>query len=137
MLDGRNNTLERQPIQWIPEFAFALAVRTSGEQRVLRCSGQVSIGENMDVLHPGNMRGQITTALDNLEAVLAEAGFSLSDVVRLNHYTTDVDAWLEAAPDALWSRLTASGCQAASTLLGVARLVFPGLLIEIEATAVK
>jgi hypothetical protein len=33
--------------------------------------------------------------------------------------------------------LAAAGCQPASTLLGVARLAFPELMIEIEATAVK
>ena len=32
-------------------------------------------------------------------------------------------------------RLAARGCQPASTLLGVARLAFPDMLVEIEATA--
>ena len=80
------------------------------------------------------MRGQINQALDNLETVLKQAGFQLSDVVRLNYYTTDVDGFLEAAP-AAGERLAAGNCRAASTLLGVTRLAFPELLVEIEATA--
>lgn len=79
------------------------------------------------------MRAQIALAIDNLETVLREAGFGLADVVRLNYYTTDMDAFLQAG-DVLGSRL--SGAQVSSTVLGVTRLAFPELLVEIEATAV-
>lgn len=81
------------------------------------------------------MRAQITQKMDNLETVLREAGTELSEVVRLNYYTTDVDRFFEAY-DAIVGRLAEAGCQLASTLLGVAGLAFPELLIEIEATAV-
>ncbi|MDP2673839.1 MAG: hypothetical protein Q8Q00_02915 [Dehalococcoidia bacterium] len=54
----------------------------------------------------------------------------------MNTYTTDVDAVFAAYPQ-LAARLSASGTtKYASTLLGVARLAFPELMIEIEATAV-
>jgi len=86
-------------------------------------------------LHVGEMRGQINQAMDNLEKVLGESEARLSDVVRLNYYTTDVDQFFEAY-DAVLSRLAEAGCQPASTLLGVATLAFPELLVEIEATAV-
>ena len=73
--------------------------------------------------------------MDNLETVLRQAGAELSDVVRLNYYTTDVDRCLEAW-DALSARLSEAGCRPASTLLGVTHLYHPDILIEIEATAV-
>jgi enamine deaminase RidA (YjgF/YER057c/UK114 family) len=57
-------------------------------------------------------------------------------VVRLNYYTRDVAAFLEAG-STYGPRLHAAGCQPASTLLGVASLAFPDLLVEIEATAVE
>ena len=41
------------------------------------------------------MAAQLDLALDNLEAVLAGAGMTLTNLVRLNAYTTDVDAYLE------------------------------------------
>ena len=67
--------------------------------------------------------------------MLREAKAGLSDVVRLNIYATDVDRFLEAFGAAA-GRLAQAGCQPASTLLGVTRLAFPEMLVEIEATAV-
>ena len=74
-------------------------------------------------------------ALDNLETVLSESGFKMSDVVRLNIYTTDLDLFWGAAEGA-GRRLGESGCRPASTWLGIQGLAFPELLVEIEATAV-
>jgi enamine deaminase RidA (YjgF/YER057c/UK114 family) len=81
------------------------------------------------------MRAQLGQAIDNLETVLKQAGLTLANVMRLNYYTTDVDAFMEAA-DVAGARLGEAGCRPASTLLGVTRLAFPELMIEIEATAV-
>ena len=66
---------------------------------------------------------------------MRESGARLSEVVRLNYYTTDVDRFFEGY-DAVAGRLAEAGCQLSSTLLGVTRLAFPELLVEIEATAV-
>lgn len=78
------------------------------------------------------MAAQLDLALDNLEAVLAQAGMTFTNLIRLNAYTTDVDALLEhfaGVSDRLGS------ARFASTLLGVARLAAPELLVELEATA--
>jgi enamine deaminase RidA (YjgF/YER057c/UK114 family) len=58
---------------------------------------------------------------------------TFTNLVRLNMYTTDVDAFLEHFA-MLSDRLGTA--RFASTLLGVARLAVPELLIELEATAV-
>jgi enamine deaminase RidA (YjgF/YER057c/UK114 family) len=81
------------------------------------------------------MVAQVGQALDNLEAVLRGSGCGLSDVVRLNYYTTDLDAFF-AAMEVLVPRLGEAGCRPASTLLEVSRLALPPLLVELEATAV-
>jgi len=129
--------MERQVIGWNEQFSFSLAVEVTRADRVLFCAGQISIDEGtMAILHPDDMRGQIIKALDNIEAVLGGSGYDLSNVVRLNYYTTDVDAFM-AAYDALAQRLAERNCQPASTLLGVSKLAFPDVLVEIEATAVK
>jgi enamine deaminase RidA (YjgF/YER057c/UK114 family) len=120
---------------WQDQIAFDQANEVAGVERTLFCSGQVSMDAEGRPMHPDDMRTQIVQALDNLETVLKEAGFGLPDVVRLNYYTTDVDRFFEAG-DALTARLAEAGCRPASTLLGVARLAFPELLVEIEATAV-
>jgi enamine deaminase RidA (YjgF/YER057c/UK114 family) len=81
------------------------------------------------------MIAQVNQALDNLETVLSEAGMTLANVVRLNYFTTDVEGFFGAG-EQLGKRLADAGCHPASTLLGVARLAFPELMVEIEATAV-
>jgi len=64
-----------------------------------------------------------------------QAGMTLANVVHLNYYTTDIDAFLQHSAVAA-QRLAAANRPPASTLLGVTRLAFPQLLIEMEATAV-
>ena len=59
----------------------------------------------------------------------------LGDVVRLNIYTTDVDSLFEHY-GVLASRTGAVQVAPPGTLLGVARLAYPELLVELEATAV-
>jgi enamine deaminase RidA (YjgF/YER057c/UK114 family) len=122
------------PWTWQDDFGFVQAHEISGPARVLMCAGQASVDADGQPNHAGDMRAQLTQALDNLETVLQEAGLTLANVVRLNYYTTDVDAFLGAA-DVVGQRLAGAGCRPASTLLGVTRLAFPELMVEIEATA--
>ena len=124
------------PWKWQDQYGFVQANEVTGAQRVLYCSGQVSVDAEGAPLHPGDMRAQITQALTNVDSVLSAAGFKMSDVVRLNFYTTDVDRILEVWP-LIRDRLAQAGCRQASTLLGVARLYHPEILVEIEATAVR
>lgn len=84
---------------------------------------------NGSPLHIGDMAGQLIQSLDNLATVLNQAGFQMSDVVRLNYYTTDVHGFLKAV-ETVGQRLAESGCRAASTLPGVTRLAFPELLVD-------
>lgn len=129
--------VERQvinPWSWQDQFGFVQANSLSGGQRLLICAGQAAVDAQGHPLHPGDMPAQLTQALDNLETVLQAGGCRLADVVRLNIYTTDIDA-LFATYGVLVQRLTEAGCTPASTLLGVARLAFPENLIELEATA--
>ena len=123
------------PWPWQDSFGFSQAIEVSGAQRTIFCAGQTSMDDEGKPVHLNDMRAQINQAMDNLETVLRESGAGLSDVVRLNYYTTDVDLLLGAS-DALLDRLAEAGCQPASTLLGVTSLAFPELLVEIEATAV-
>ena len=123
------------PWTWQDRFGFVQANEVTGVQRYLVCSGQTAMDADGSAKSAGGMADQINKSLDNLETVLKQAGFSLSDVVRLNYYTTDVDLFF-AEGHAAGQRLAEAGCRPASTLLGVSRLAFPQLLIEIEATAV-
>ena len=123
------------PWPWSLQMGFNQGEVVEGAQRVLFCAGQTSVDGEGNVLHEGDMLAQMNQALDNLEAVLAEAGMSLANVVRLNLYTTDIDAFFEHYEGAA-KRMAAAGVAPPGTLLGISRLAFPGLMIEIEATAV-
>ncbi len=124
------------PWTWQDQLGFVQANELKGAQRVLLCSGQTSVDDDGNPVNPSDMAGQVNKALDNLETVLSQAGLGLSDVVRLNIFTTDVDAFFEAAPHFM-PRLAQADCRFASTLLGVTRLALPDLLVELEATAVQ
>src|SRR5436190_23502790 len=124
------------PWTWQDQFGFVQANEVTGAERVLYCAGQTSVDADGKPLHEGDMEAQALQALDNLETVLKEAGYGLSDIVRLNTYVTDVDSYRAAAP-AVGKRLGQAGCRQAATLLGISRLALPELLVEIEATAVK
>ena len=123
------------PWAWQDAFGFSQAIETTGHTRVLRVSGQTPVNANGEPMHAGDMAAQIALATDNLEAVLKAAHMTLANVVRLNLYTTDVDAVLQHY-ELLENRLKAAGVQPAVTLLGIARLFIPELMIEIEADAV-
>lgn len=124
------------PWQWQDPLAFSQAVVAADTGKVLYCSGQTSVDADGKPLHAGNMAAQIAQAFANLETVLSAAGFNLSQVVRLNYYTTDMDAF-NAAYGEIVQRLSPLKLQPAGTLLEVRRLAMPDLMVEIEATAVQ
>lgn len=130
--------IERQrinPWKWQEVDGFAQAVEIRFGQRVLYCSGQASVDPDGKPLHIDDMRAQINQALDNLETVLAQAGYKPADMVRLNIYTTDVDLCLKHF-DVFVTRLYQAGCHYSCSLFGVARLAWAETMVEIEATAV-
>ena len=124
------------PWTWQDQLGFSQGIDVRGAERVLYCAGQTSVDGDGNPLHAGDFAKQILQAIDNLEAVLAQAGLKLSNVVRLNYYVTDIDAFMAAAP-AFGGRLHEAGCKPASTLLRISGLFHPDLMVEIEATAVS
>lgn len=66
---------------------YAQAIQTG---HLLYCSGQTPIDPSTMAIESGDIAGQTRRALQNLEAVLQSAGLSLSDVVKVNVYLTDM-----------------------------------------------
>jgi enamine deaminase RidA (YjgF/YER057c/UK114 family) len=123
------------PVTWSTEMGFNQGELVSGHTRTLFVSGQTAMSPEGRPQHAGDMAAQLALSLDNLEAVLAGAGMSLENLVRLNVCTTDVDVLFEHY-GALAGRLAAAQAAPATTMLGVTRLAIPTLLVELEATAV-
>lgn len=107
----------------------------TGHHRTLYCSGQTAMGSDGTPQHDGEMAAQLALSLDNLESVLGGAEMSLTNLVRLNVYTTDVDLLFQHY-GVLASRLGAAGVAPTTTMLGVTRLAVTGQMIELEGTAV-
>lgn len=124
------------PWTWQDRFGFVQANRIMGAEQVLYCAGQTSVDGDGNPLHVGQMQEQALQAIDNLETVLRAGGFELADIVRLTTYVTDVDAYRQAAP-AVSTRLGHAGVKQAASLIGVARLALPELLVDVEATAAR
>jgi 2-iminobutanoate/2-iminopropanoate deaminase len=124
------------PWHWQEKLGYAQGIEVTAGERVLYCAGQTSTNADGQPQYAGDMGAQLAAALDNLETVLQAGGYRLSDVVRLNYYTTDMSAFF-AHYGVITQRLSAAGCLPSGTLLGVARLARPELLVEIEATAVR
>lgn len=126
---------EINPTSWLEGFNINHGIEVTGGQRVLYLSGQTSNAADGAPMHAGDIVAQFKLAWSNLTAALAAADMEPSNVVRLNMYTTDVDAFMAAAGD-LVPIYAEAGCKPACTLLGVSRLFEPELMIELEATAV-
>src|SRR5690242_7359636 len=86
------------PSPWSVPLGFDQAELVEGHRRALVCSAQDAVDAQGRPQHPGDMAAQLELALDNLDEVLAGADMSLPDVVRLNFYTTDMDALLRHFP---------------------------------------
>lgn len=115
-------------------YGFSHATLQEGG-RTLHLAGQVAWDKDCNVVGGNDLAAQTKQALANLHAVLAEAGATPADVVRLRTYVVN------HTPDKLGVVLPAIGAffgdavPAPNTFIGVAALALPDFLIEIEATA--
>jgi len=123
------------PTPWLNAFGLTHAVEVTGAQRTLYLSGQTASDARGGPMHAGDIAAQFAEAWKNVKDALAAGNMKPGNVVRLNMYVTDVDAFMAAAGQCM-PLLAADGVKPCSTLLGVARLYHPAIMIELEATAV-
>lgn len=110
----------------------------SPRARQVHIAGQVSTDADGQRVAPGDLAGQVAQAYRNVATALAAADATFSDVVRLTFYVVD---WkLEMTDELLAGIATVRDelqiGQAPVTLIGVAPLFEPDILIELEATAI-
>jgi enamine deaminase RidA (YjgF/YER057c/UK114 family) len=122
------------PWDWSLKLGYNQGEIIDGASRQLICAGQTAVDDKGNPQHLGDMRGQIGLALENLEAVLVGAKMGLGNVVRLTIYTTDVEEALKNF-DLFGMRFGPIQCAPPMTLVGVTGLAIPGLMFEVEATA--
>jgi enamine deaminase RidA (YjgF/YER057c/UK114 family) len=113
-----------------PYYANAVLVSAGP---LLFVSGQVAWDEAGNIVGVGDPVAQANQTFRNLRTVLRFHGADLADVVKLTVYVTSF-SWFEEL-SAIREELFA-GRPSASTIVQVARLVQPELLIEVDAVAV-
>jgi enamine deaminase RidA (YjgF/YER057c/UK114 family) len=116
-----------------PPFArYAHGLEVPAGARLAVCSGQLGIARDAQV--PDDVAGQADLCFQAVVAILAEAGMTLADVVRINAYVSARehlsdymrvrDRWMVGPP-------------CASTLMIVSGFSRPEFKVEIEALAAK
>jgi enamine deaminase RidA (YjgF/YER057c/UK114 family) len=95
-------------------------------------SGTTDAGPDGHSRHPDDPAAQARAALEIIGRALDEAGFSLADVVRTRMFVTDIAA--ARAVGEVHGEVFGE-IRPAATLVQVAGLIDPSLLVEIEAEA--
>lgn len=95
-------------------------------------AGTTDAGPDGTSRHPGDVAAQARAVLGIIERALGDGGFTLDDVVRTRMFVTDMAH--AAAVTAVHGEVFAV-VRPAATLVGVAALMHPSLLVEIEAEA--
>ena len=115
---------------WEPVVGYSRAVAVGD---FIFVSGCTSV-DGADVVHPGDAYAQTTQAIKNAAAGLAGLGASLADVVQTRMFVTDIGRWQEygrAHGEAF------ADVRPATTMVEVAALIDPAMLVEIEVVAYR
>jgi len=119
------------PTQIHPPFApYSHGIVVPEGQRLVFCSGQLGIAADKTV--PPDCAGQARFCFANIEAVLAEAGMTLANVIRINTFVTAREHLGDymAVRNALFA-----DPYPASTLIIVSGFARPEFVLEVEVIA--
>lgn len=108
-------------------------VVTSAPGRLVFVAGQIALDANGEIVGAGDITAQTRRVMENLRLALEAAGATFADVVRVVNYITDVELFGQMA--AVRKEYLVEPYPA-STLVEVSALMYPEILIEIEAIAV-
>jgi enamine deaminase RidA (YjgF/YER057c/UK114 family) len=117
--------------RWEDEVGYSRAVRVGPHIHV---SGTTAFDSSGRIVGAGDPYAQARQALHNIAAALEHAGSSLEHVVRTRIYVTDIASQSEEVGRA--HRETFAAVRPAATMVQVASLIAPEVLVEIEADAV-
>jgi enamine deaminase RidA (YjgF/YER057c/UK114 family) len=105
-----------------------------GGRVLLQLSGQIAVDDDGGVIGPGDMAAQATAVMDRIGMILSAHGATYDHVVNIRSYLTDMDQLAEYG--AVRRKYLTDTALPTSTTVEVSRLFIPGLLLEVEVTAV-
>jgi monoamine oxidase len=110
---------------------FSHVSTSTGASHIITTAGQIGVDENGVV--PGSLEAQYELAFVNLRRCLEAAGASVKDILKLTYYVVNYDPNNRRHFKPLVRFL--DGHRPATTLVGVAALVKPEIVFEVEAIA--
>jgi 2-iminobutanoate/2-iminopropanoate deaminase len=128
----RKHPLNGEDVGPASQSYYSTAVRADAGP-LLFVAGQVAWDENHKILYEGDIKGQTRHVLERIATIVGASGGTMDDLVNLMVFTTDM-RWFEDIAEVRRDYFTAPG--PASTMVEVAALALPGLLIEMHCVAV-
>jgi 2-iminobutanoate/2-iminopropanoate deaminase len=116
---------------WSPFGAFSMAV-VQGDGHIVHLKGQVSLDVHGHVVGRGDIQAQMRQTLENIRNILGSIGGSMSDIISLVHYATDIDAFMGTGD--IRAEFFAAPYPVTTTVQ-IQRLYHPDLMIEVTAVA--
>lgn len=112
---------------------YTHVVEISGPHRLVFIAGQLGLTPDGKFAGaPGDFKAQSTQAYKNLKSALDSVGATFADVIKVNHYLTDIRAQLPILRDVRDSFVN-TAAPPASTTVEVSRLAADAALFEVEA----
>lgn len=122
------------PWKWQDQRNYVQAVEVKNPAGTLYCSGQTAINAD-GIYSDADMKTQIKEAIQNLEQLIMESGYECKNIVRLNVYHTDTEAFFDGF-NILQEWVVKHDIKQATTVMEV-KTLFETLKVELEATVVK
>lgn len=124
------------PWTWQEQLGFSQGILVMEARQTLYAAGQGPVDADGQLVHEGDVAAQARHTMDNVETVLHAAGMTLSDVVRYDIHTTNLQDYFVYGHAEVVKRFAEAGVLPAGGIATeVPNLSIPGMQVEVTVTA--